>query len=90
MAEDQALDHQRADQADPALRVLRDRQQFLADQGDDAQQRVEHGSSPILLRVARMASAISSVAMKASTAAFGRITGQMSPARNRVCRMLTK
>ena len=43
VAEDQALHDRRHEQGDAAARILQDRQQLLADQGQDAQQGVEHG-----------------------------------------------
>ena len=90
IAEDQALQHGRHEKADPAARIFEDRQQFLVDERENAQDRFHHGPPHTSrLVVTARASASSTAAMTASTAALGSTTPQILPARNSVCSRFT-
>ena len=90
VAEDQALNDRRNEQAEAAARILEDRQQLLAGQREDA----EKGCSSMRLKPVSCASTARAGSQqhdrhRASTAAFGRITRQTSPARKIVCSSAT-
>ena len=83
IGEDEELHERRADQDGAALRVAQHGQQFLDDQGSKA--RPPH--QPILFLVLRAASTKNTAPIASMTAIECRNIGQMSPARNTVCRL---
>src|SRR5262249_43049573 len=90
IAVDQALEDRRNKENDTPARILQDRQQFLAHEGEDAEVGVEHGGPQAsFLCVTARAKSSSVTAIAASTDALGRMTPQTSPARNSVCNRAT-
>ena len=91
IAEEERLEDRRQKQRHPAARILQHREQLLARQGEDAEERIEdRGHQASFFCVAIRASSMSPAAIPASTAALGRITLQTSPARKMVCSSATK
>ncbi len=87
IGEDEELDQRRHHQHEPALLVAPDRQQFLDDQGDQAGPHIGQSSR---LRVRTEVAARNTKAISVMAPRSGRITDQMSPARNTVWSVETK
>ena len=83
--EDETLQDRREKKTDPAARILENSEQFLVNEGEDAQDRFDHRPphTSLLVATARVSTS-SAAAMAANAAALGRMTPQMSPARNTV------
>ena len=89
VAKDQCLHHRRNEQAHSAAPVLQYREQLLARQREDSQQRVQDGIHAKVLRMTARLPSASAAAIAARASVFGTITDQTSPARNTVCSSAT-
>ena len=91
ITEDKALQNRWQNKSVARARIFEDRKDLLADQGHGTRKAFPHAEPQAsFLRVARILSTSKTTTMPASTAEFGRMIAQLSPARKIVWSSETK